>query len=90
MTQLITPIGWAQQTGGETKFEMGDDTIQSLLITFAERFPAVRPRLVDEGGNLKRYFKIFLDQEIVPYDELAEARTAPGSVVLILPPMAGG
>jgi sulfur-carrier protein len=90
MTQLITPIGWAQQTGGETKFEMSDDTIQSLLITFAQQHPAVKPRLLDENGRLKRYFKIFLDQTIVPYNEFAEIRTEPGSVVLILPPMAGG
>lgn len=90
MAQLITPLGWASQTGGDTKFEMSDDTIQNLLVTFAERFPAVQPRMLDETGRLKRYFKVFLDQENVPYDRFSAVRTEPGSVVLILPPMAGG
>lgn len=90
MAQLITPLGWAAQTGGDTKFEMGDDTIQNLIVEFAHRFPAIQPRLLDDTGRIKRYFKVFLDQENVPYDEFAAVRTDPKSVVLILPPMAGG
>jgi sulfur-carrier protein len=90
MAQLITPLSWRHQTGGETRFEVADGPLDHLLVGFAERFPAVRGRLVDGDGRLHRYFKVFVDDEAVRHDEFPSVSTEPATVVLIVPPMAGG
>lgn len=90
MAQLVTPLSWANHTGGQTKFEVDDGTISELLVGFAERFPGVRPRLIDARGDLHRYFKVFVGDAMVRYDEFPLTRTERDTVVQIIPPMAGG
>ncbi|GAB3007445.1 ubiquitin family protein [Saccharothrix stipae] len=90
MARLITPLSWRQQTGGKTTFEVADGPLDHLLVGFAERFPAVRGRLIDGNGEVHRYFKVFVDDEVVRYDDFALISTRPATVVLIVPPMAGG
>lgn len=90
MARLIVPVNWSSQAGGQTNFDMPDGTIHKLLLEFAERFPAIRARMLEGDGRIRRYFNVYLDDEKIPYGDYEATSTDAQSVVMIVPPMAGG
>lgn len=88
MTTIIVSSAWAQ--GGQTRFEAGAGLLHDVLKDFAAANPDYRRRLLGKDGEPFTYFNIYLDDDLVPRRQLAEARVEPGSVITIVPPLAGG
>jgi len=76
-------------TAGEKTVPGSGATLGDLLIDLETRHPGLRERLVDEAG-LRRFVNVYLDDEDVRFLGGLTAALPDGSVVTILPAVAGG
>ena len=54
------------------------------------RRSGLRDRLVDEGGELRRFINIYVNEEDIRFLEGAKTTLKPGDSVSIVPAIAGG
>lgn len=81
-----------QLTKGEARVEV-DAGAGNLLHVFDQldsRFPGIKERLMDEGGDLRYFVNVFLNMEDVRFLHGMETPTTPGDEVSIVPAVAGG
>ena len=61
-------------------------TVAELVAALDVRWPGLRDRLCDEGPALREHINVFVDGERAALS----ASLGPGSVVIVLPAVAGG
>jgi molybdopterin synthase sulfur carrier subunit len=83
-TQLRSLAGNA----GEATVEAG--TVGEALKALDAAHPGFADRLFDEGGSLRRFVNIFLGEEDIRFLEGLDTPVTPGSVLSIVPAVAGG
>ncbi|ONI91619.1 hypothetical protein ALI22I_08180 [Saccharothrix sp. ALI-22-I] len=90
MVVLRVSPAWKRQTGGSARFDVEEGTLLRIITDFAHRYPDNKFRVLDANGAIYSYFKVFIDDEMVPFASFADTHVSPGSTVDIVPPMAGG
>jgi molybdopterin synthase sulfur carrier subunit len=82
-----------QIVGGKTvEVDVLEDiTVRELLDKLATRYPALRPELLDDDGDLHGHVHVFVNGRDVTFlaDKL-DARLKPEDAVNIFPPVGGG
>ena len=78
------------QVGGAREVEATGDTLKDVLDDVFERFPAVRPQIIDDAGAINRFVNVYVQNEDVRLGEGLETAVPDGSTVIVLPAMAGG
>jgi molybdopterin synthase sulfur carrier subunit len=77
-------------TEDQTQVEATGDTLRDALEQLFEAHPALRERMLDEDGTLRRFVNVFVDdvdvRTRVGLDTPLDARSS----VIVLPAMAGG
>ena len=81
MARIVLTRGLTQFTGGESELELDAANIRQLLGQLGERYPALKPHLV-EGLAVAIDGEIFQDAWLEPIP--------PGSEVHLIPRIAGG
>ncbi len=82
-----------QITGRKTvEFELSPgSSMRTLLGMILERFPLMRPELLDENGHLYQHVHIFINGRDVPYlDDQLDTLLQPDDVVNVFPAVGGG
>ena len=66
-------------------------TVKELVDGLVMRYPALRPELLDEAGNLHGHVHVFVNGRDVPFlvDKI-NTRISPQDAVNIFPPVGGG
>jgi molybdopterin synthase sulfur carrier subunit len=90
MATVHIPTPLRRLTGGQARVQVDGATILAVLEALDAQYPGFRERLFDEGGELKRFINIYVNDE--------EIRTLAGKVtavkegdrITIVPAMAGG
>ncbi len=88
MAMLVLSSAWAQ--GGQTRFEVDSGLLPEVLKAFAAAHPAYTTRFLDDSGEPRTYYNIYINDLDVPRADRATATVAEGDVITILPPLAGG
>lgn len=83
-TQLRSFIGGADET------QAAGDSVGQVIDDLSARYPAIRPRLLDEDGNLRRFVNIYVNDEDVRFLQGLETQVVPGGCISIIPAIAGG
>ena len=78
------------QVGGVSTLEVDGATVQEIIEAIASEHPAIRGRLLDEGGSLRRFVNVFVDDEDIRHRDGLHTPVEPGQRVSILPAVAGG
>ncbi|MBQ1084552.1 MULTISPECIES: MoaD family protein [unclassified Nocardiopsis] len=65
------------------------DTISELISDLDQQYPGIAERLV-EGGKLRRFINVYLNDEDVRFVGGLEAKLSDGDNVTVLPAVAGG
>jgi sulfur-carrier protein len=78
------------QVGGASTLEVEGATVQEIIDGLAAAHPAIRARLLDEGGSLRRFVNVFVDDEDIRHRDGLHTPVEPGQRVSILPAVAGG
>jgi molybdopterin converting factor small subunit len=90
--QVLLPGALATAAGGARRvdLEVPGGTVGALLEALAVAHPLLVRRLRDETGALRRFVNVYVDGEDVRWDGGLTAAVPDGSVVQVLPSVAGG
>ena len=76
-------------TGGLKAVEGSGDTLDALFTDLDSRHTGLRERVVD-GGELRRFVNVYLNDEDVRFLDGIATKVADGDSITILPAVAGG
>ena len=77
-------------TGGESEVTAEGDDLGAVLQNLEANHPGIRARILDDGGEIRRFVNVYVGNEDVRFlDGLATATPA-GSQLSIIPAVAGG
>jgi molybdopterin converting factor small subunit len=77
-------------TNGNSEVTASGDTLSAVLDDLETNFPGIRARVLDDGGELRRFVNVYVGNEDVRFlDGLATATPA-GVQISIIPAVAGG
>ena len=76
-------------TGGEKSVDATGDTLSALIDSLEANHPGLKDRLID-GGDLRRFVNVYINDEDVRFIGSLEATLNDGDQVVILPAVAGG
>jgi molybdopterin synthase sulfur carrier subunit len=90
--QVLLPGALAPSAGGARRLDVDvpAGTVGALLDALAAEHPLLGRRLRDETGALRRFVNVYVDGEDVRWDGGLTAAVPDGSVVQVLPSVAGG
>jgi molybdopterin synthase sulfur carrier subunit len=77
-------------TEDQTQVDATGDTLRDALEQLFEAHPALRERMLDEDGTLRRFVNVYVDDEDVRTRDGLDTPLDARSSVIVLPAMAGG
>ena len=86
--RIPTPLRSATDGAAELSSEAG--TVSSLIEELETRYPAIRGRLRDEAGALRRFVNLYVNGEDVRFLTGLETTLKSGDELSIVPAVAGG
>lgn len=90
MTIVRVPTPLRPYTGGLKEVEVEGDTVGAALRDLVRRCPAVQPHLFDEGGGLRPFVNLFVNEQDVRALEGEATPLQPDDRLIIVPSIAGG
>ncbi len=91
MTVVVRlPSTLADVTGGARELEVGAGVLGAVLDAVAAQHPVLGRRLRDETGTIRRHVNVYVDGTDVRGTGGLATPVADGSVVEVLPSVAGG
>jgi molybdopterin synthase sulfur carrier subunit len=88
LVRIPTPL--RAVTKGSAEVQATAETVAGLIDDLERQFPGLRERLVEEGGEIRRFINIYVNQEDIRFLEGAKTSLKPGDEVSIVPAIAGG
>jgi len=76
--------------GGAGEVEVQAGTVGEALQALEAAHPGFAERLFDDGGALRRFVNVFVGEEDIRFLDGLETGVASGSVVSVVPAVAGG
>ena len=91
MTKLIIPTPLRKFTG-QKKEVVADksSTAGEALEELVNQYPELKQHIFDEEGNLKRFVKIYLEEDDINSLQGKDTPVKEGQVLSIIPAIAGG
>jgi sulfur-carrier protein len=86
--RIPTPLRAA--TDGVAELSSEAPTVVSLIEELETRYPAIRGRLRDEAGALRRFVNLYVNGEDVRFQNGLETSLKSGDELSIVPAVAGG
>ena len=77
-------------TGGQTKIVANGRTLGDVITDIERRHPGFRGRVIDDGGRLRTYVNVYIDEDDARTKGGTDAPVPEGSEVMVIPAMAGG
>ena len=90
MTTVYVPTPLRRLTGGQSKVDVAGEDVGGVLQALDQEYPGVTERLLDEGGNVKRFINVFLNDDEIRTLQGLETPVKANDRVSIVPAMAGG
>jgi molybdopterin synthase sulfur carrier subunit len=84
------PTVLRKYTGGTAIVELGPGTISDLVQELDARYPGLRRQILTEGGELRRFVNVYVNDEDARYLGGLDTKVAEGDTVSLLPSVAGG
>ena len=88
IVRIPTPLRRLTQNLAEVETEGAD--IESIIENLEASYPGMKERLCDEGGNIRRFVNIYLNDEDIRFLDGKETAVADGAEISIIPAIAGG
>jgi len=89
MSVVRIPPQLRGEVGGAREVPAEGDTVRDLLDDLMDRFPALRPQLV-EDDEIASFVNVYVEGEDVRTLDGLDTSVDHGSTVILLPAMAGG
>ncbi len=86
--KIPTPL--RNLTGDVAEYDAESASLTALVEELEGAYPGMRERLVDEGGELRRFVNLFVNGEDIRFMQGLETTLKEGDEVSIVPAVAGG
>ena len=77
-------------TGGASTVQSSGGTLSDCVSALEASYPGIRDRLLDEGGEIRRFVNIFVNGDDVRFLAGLKTELKDGDEVSIVPAVAGG
>ena len=88
IVRIPTPLRRLTQNMAEVETEGAD--IEGVIENLEANYPGMKERLCDEGGNIRRFVNIYLNDEDIRFLDGKSTAVADGAEISIIPAIAGG
>lgn len=88
LVRIPTPL--QRITDGTREVAVTVGTVSRIISELDEKYPGLRERLIDEGGELRRFVNIYVDEEDIRFLEGLATSVQDGAEISIIPAVAGG
>ena len=88
LVRIPTPL--RAMTKGAAEVQADADTVGGVIDDLERQYPGMRERLVEEGGQIRRFINIYVNQEDIRFLDGDKTTLKPGDEVSIVPAIAGG
>ena len=86
--RIPTPL--RKLTNNEELVEVNAATVGGAIAELQTRFPGIKERLTDEGGAIRRFVNVYVNEEDIRFLQNQETALKDGDEVSIIPAIAGG
>ena len=90
MSQVRVPTPLRGYVAGQSEVEVSSASVAAALQELVERYPALRPHLFGEAGELRPYINLFVNDQDVRSLHGQQTPLTNGDRLMILPSIAGG
>jgi molybdopterin converting factor small subunit len=90
MATLRIPTPLRAYTGGKSDITVTGATAGAALTELTEQFPALKPHLFKEDGELRMFVNLFKGEENIKDLQGLETALGEGDRLMIIPSIAGG
>lgn len=77
-------------TAGESEVRVDGESVDAVLGQLEGRFPEIRRRLRDEGGEIRRFVNLYVNGEDIRFLSGLKTAVKSGDEMSIIPAVAGG
>ncbi|AZQ72986.1 MULTISPECIES: MoaD/ThiS family protein [Streptomyces] len=77
-------------TSGKAEVSAEGATLGEVIASLEKNHPGIAARVLDEGGKLRRFVNVYVNDDDVRFEGGLEAATPDGAGVSIIPAVAGG
>ena len=84
------PSSLRKITDGAAEVQASGATVGDVLGSLGESYPALKARLLDESGQIKRFVNIYVGDEDIRFLSGLQTSVADGTAISIVPAVAGG
>jgi molybdopterin converting factor small subunit len=78
-----------EQAGGNTEVAVTGNTVGAVLADLVKQYPALEPKLF-QNGAIRPYINVFVNDEDIRYLDEMDTTVTDGVVVALIPAVAGG
>jgi molybdopterin synthase sulfur carrier subunit len=90
MVQVRVPTPLRRYTAGNGAVEAEGATVAALVDDLEKRYPGMKDRICDEGGQVRRFVNIFVNGEDIRFLKHLDTPLKSGDELSIVPAIAGG
>ena len=88
LVRIPTPL--RRVTNGVAEIQAKGSDVAELIEDLERQFPGLRERLLEDGGEVRRFINIYVNEEDIRFLEGAKTPLKDGDEVSIVPAIAGG
>ena len=88
VVRIPTPL--RSVTKGAAEVQAAGDSVAEVIEDLERQFPGMRERLLEDGGELRRFINVYVNEEDIRFLQGAKTTLRPGDEVSIVPAIAGG
>ena len=88
--KVLIPTPLRRLTNNEAEVDVDGTKVRDALNALEAKFPGFGERLFDDGGKLRRFINVFVNEEDIRFKGDMETAIKSGDVISIVPAVAGG
>ena len=88
--QVRIPTPLRKLTHDEEVVETSAETVGDAITDLESRYPGLQERLLDDGGQVRRFVNVYVNEEDIRFLQEKETPLEDGDEVSIIPAIAGG
>jgi len=90
MTTLRIPTPLRTYTSGKSEVTVTGSKISDALADLTTQFPAIKPHLFNEGGDLRPFVNLFVGESNIKDLQGVDTPIKDGDRIMLIPSIAGG
>jgi sulfur-carrier protein len=88
--QVRIPSPLVSLTNNQSEVTANGSSIKEVLEDLEKQFSGLKERLFDDGGSLRRFINIYLNEEDIRFLDGENTKINDGDEISIIPAIAGG